>query len=153
MAVGVFCEAEHRKRPAFGLAEARQLLRFANMREPGRDRVQGIGEVAPPRWRVGTVRGELAAPPLPAGNPRLRLSDLLGAHAVEEVVPGVVLADMVEAEKAPGAGTVEIGRLERCLELAGRGAARNGAIRPRPFHPPVQFGLFRCHRTPLYRPN
>src|SRR5438067_3292036 len=123
------------------------------MREPCRDRIERIGEIAPPRRRVGAVRGELAARPLPSGKRRLRLSNLLWAHAVEGVIPRVVLADMVEAEEPPGAGPVEIGRLRRCLELAGRGAAGDGAIRLGPLDPPVQFGLFSCHRTPVYRLN
>jgi hypothetical protein len=56
-----------------------------------------------------------------------------------------MLANVIEAQEAPSAGTVEIGGLERRLELAGRGAARDGAPRPRPFDPPVQPCLFRSH--------
>ena len=74
--------------------------------------------------------------------------DFVGAHAVEEIVLRIVLADMVEAQEAPAARPVEIGRLERRLEFARRAAAGDGALRPRPFDPPVHPGLLRRHRTP-----
>jgi hypothetical protein len=35
--------------------------------------------------------------------------------------------------------------LQRRLELAGRAAARDRALRLRPFDPPVHPGLLRCH--------
>ena len=89
------------KRSLLGLAEARRLGALADRAEAAGDRVERIGEVAPPRRRVGAVRGELAARPVPAGERRLRVGDLVRAHALEEIVLRIVLADMVEAQEAP----------------------------------------------------
>src|SRR6476469_1527894 len=118
------------------------------MAEPARDRLERVGEVAPPRRRVGAI-GKAPARPLPAGERVLRLGDLRRAHALEEIVPRVVLADVVEAQEAPAARPVEIRGLERRLELSGRGAAGDGAPVPRAFHAPMQPGLLRRHWSPL----
>src|SRR5439155_23579369 len=108
VAVGLLSKAEYRKRPAFRLAEARRFRRVANMSEPSRDRIERIDKVAPFGRRVGAVRGKPAARPLPSGERRLGMTDLVRAHALKEIVPGVVLAHMGEAEKPPGAGAIEI---------------------------------------------
>jgi BolA protein len=63
-----------------------------------------------------------------------------------------MLADMVEAQEAPAPRSVEIGRLERSLELPGRGAAGNRAMRLRPLDPTVQFALFGRHTSSLAQP-
>ena len=63
-----------------------------------------------------------------------------------------MLADMVEAKEAPASRPIEIGRLERGLELAGRGAAGDRAMRFRPFDPTVQFALFGRHTSSLVQP-
>jgi len=81
--------------------------------------------------------GEAAARPIPTGNRALGFADLVGAHTLEIIVLGVVLADVVEAQEAPVAGPVEIGRLQRRLIFPRLGAARDRAMRPRPFDPPV----------------
>src|SRR3712207_1069616 len=133
MPVGVLTEAEDRQGAPFVLAEARGLLRPADMAEPAGDGVQRIGEVAPAGRRIGSVPGELAAGPLPPAERRLRLVDLVGAHALEEVVLRIMLSNVVEAQEPPRSGAVEIGRLKRRLELAGRVAARRRAPGPRPF--------------------
>jgi BolA protein len=62
-----------------------------------------------------------------------------------------MLADMVEAKEAPAPRAIEIGWLQRRFELAGCGAARNRAIRPRAFDPTVQFALFGRHASSLAR--
>ena len=59
----------------------------------------------------------------------LRVLDFLGAHAVEIIVFRVVLADMIETKEAPCSRSIEIGRLQGCLELAGRTAPRDRALR------------------------
>ena len=93
--------------------------RVAPGRKRAGDRVERIGEIAPRRRRVGAVGGEGAGRALPAGDRRLRRGDLVRAHAVEEIVLRIVLADMVEAQQAPGARPVEIGRLQRRLNSPG----------------------------------
>src|SRR6185312_10796454 len=138
MPVGILGEAEHGQRAPLGLAEARMRALVSNAPEPARYRIERIGKVAP-RWRrVRAVGGEPAARPLPAGEWTLRVLNFFRAHAVEEIVFRVVLADMVEAQEAPRARTVEIGRLKRRLELARSIAAGNRAPRLRAFNPPVQ---------------
>src|SRR3954451_13272985 len=136
MAVGILAEPQHGERALLQLAEARG-LRVAVPAKPRRDRVERIREVAPPRRRVGSAGGEPAARALPTRQRRLRFRDFVRAHAIEEIVPRIMLADMVEAQEAPCARTIEIGRLQGRLELAGRTAARDGALRLRPFDPSV----------------
>src|SRR6476659_3717936 len=103
MQVGVLTEPQYRQGPSLGLAEARRLGWITNAPKATRDRLERIGKVAPPRRRIGAVGGELAARPVPARERRLRLGDFLRGHAVEEIVLGVVLADMVETQEPPSA--------------------------------------------------
>src|SRR4051794_23975565 len=145
VAVGVFTQAKHRQRAPLGLAEPRRICRPADVPEAPRDRLQGIRKVAPRRRWVGAVRRELSARPLPPAQRALRMLNLVGAHAVEIIVPSVVLPDMVEAQEPPGARPVEICRLQRRLELAGRAAAGDRALRLRSLYASVQSGLLRCH--------
>src|SRR5512146_2635161 len=79
----------------------------------------------------------------------LGASYLVGAHSLEKIVPGIVFADMVEAQESPAARPIEIAGFERRLELSGRSAVGDGALRSRPFDPTVHPG-FRSHRTLLY---
>src|SRR4051812_13204260 len=154
MTVGVVAKAEHGERLPLRLVEPRGRSRLADVAETGGDRVQRIGEVAPARRRIGTERGEGAARPLPCSDRRLGAADLVRAHALEEIIPGIVLAHMVEAQEAPAPRTVEIGRLLRRFELAGSPAARDCALRPRPLDPAMHSCGFRCHASsptePLY---
>src|SRR5215208_2187841 len=153
MAIDVLAQSQDCQGSPLGLAEARRLAAVADASEARGDGVERIGEVAPPRGRVGAVRRKLAARPIPAGERRLRLGDLLGGHPVEEIVLGIMLADVVEAQEEPAARPVEIGRLKRGLELAGRAAAGDRALRLRSLDPAMQFCLFRRHSTPLYKGN
>src|SRR4051812_28564701 len=91
VAVGVFTQAKHRQRAPFGLAEPRCICRPADVPEASGDRLQGIRKVAPRRRWVGAVRREPSARPLPTTEWALRVLNLVGAHAVEIIVPGVVL--------------------------------------------------------------
>ena len=77
------------------------------------DRVKGVVEIGPARRPVGV--GEGAGLALPAGIGALRIGDLVGAHAGEEIIAGVEGADMVEAQPAPRARPVEAGAV-----IAGR---------------------------------
>ena len=47
------------------------------------------------------------------------MRDLVRAHALEEIVPGIVLADMVKAKEPPRARAVEVRGLQWRLEFAG----------------------------------
>src|SRR6186997_1880952 len=82
----------------------------------GGDGIERILEVCPCRARIGAGCREHPGLALPAGDRRLSGLDLVRAHAVEEVIPGVVLADMIEAQPAPSARAVEIARRQRRAE-------------------------------------
>src|SRR3954452_11386833 len=152
VAVGVFAQAKDRQRPPLSLAEPR-CTALADMPKSGRYRVERIGKVAPTRRRIGTVRGKLPARALPPGKRRLRVVDLVRGHALEVIVLRIMFADMVEAQETQSARAVEIGRLQRGLEFAGRVTAGYGAYRLRPLDPSVHPGLLRRHQIPLYRAN
>src|SRR3954452_15220362 len=115
--------------------------------------VQRVGKIAPARRRVGTVRGELATRALPPGKWRLRFVDLVRGHAVEVIVLRIMLAHVIEAQETPGTRPIEVRRLQRRLEFAGRIATGDGAPCLCSFHPPVHPGLLRRHQIPLYRGN
>src|SRR5438309_4019735 len=112
------------------------------MAEAGRNGVERVGEVAPFGRGIGSVGGELAARPLPPGERRLRFGDLFGTHPLEIIVFRIVLANMVEAQEAPMARSIEIRRLQRRLKFAGRIAAGDRAPRLRPLDPPVHLCMF-----------
>ena len=83
------------------------------------------------------------------------LLNLLRGHSFEEIVPGIVFADMLEAQQAPTARSVEIRRRQRGAELARLATAGHGAAGFRALHPSVPFGLPCRHlcpapQTPLY---
>src|SRR5690242_18835179 len=84
--VGVLAEPKHRQRPLLRLRETRRLCLLAYLAEAGGNGVERIGEIAPPRRRIGAVCGEAAARPVPAGERMLRAGDLVGAHPVEEII-------------------------------------------------------------------
>ena len=84
--------------------------------------------------------GEGTGGAVPAGKRRLRRLDLLRAHASEEVVAGVVLADMFEAQPLPLPRTIEGRCAERRLELAGLGASGHCATGSCAFYPAVKSG-------------
>src|SRR3982751_6393295 len=115
--------------------------------------IQRVGEIAPARRRVRAVRGELATRALPSGKRRLRFVDLVSGHSVEVIVPRIMLAHVIEAQEAPGTRPIEVRRLQRRLEFAGRITTGDGAPRLCSFHSPVHPGLLRRHQIPLYRDN
>ena len=145
MPIGVLGEAEHGQRTPLLFAEAGVRSLLAHTAEAPGDRLERVVEIAPARRRVGPVVRKRAAGAIPARERALRVLDLVRAHAIEEIIFRVVLANMVEAQEAPASRSVEIRGLQRRLELAGRGAARGGALRPRPLDPPVHPGLLRRH--------
>jgi BolA protein len=63
-----------------------------------------------------------------------------------------MLANMFKTEKAPASRAIEIGGLERRLELSRFGAAGNRALCLRSFDPTVQFALFGRHTSSLVQP-
>src|SRR5690348_6383010 len=143
--VRVVAEAEDSQRAMFVLAEGRRSGALADMPEPSGDRLKRIGVVAPLRRRICAVRGEAPTRPVPARERMLRLRNLLWAHAFEEIVSRIMLANMVEAQETPASRPVEIRSRQRRLIFARLGATRDGAPRSRPFDPPVHPCLFRCH--------
>lgn len=60
-----------------------------------------------------------------------------------------MLADVIKAQEAPRSRTIEIGRLERRLELTWRIAARDRALRPCTLNPTVQSCSFARHASSL----
>src|SRR3954470_17347033 len=103
VAVGILAQSQHRQRAALRPGKTRWSA--IGPPETRRDRVERIGKIAPPWRRVRTIGGELSARPVPAGERALSVADFLRAHAFEEIVFGVVLTDMVEAQEAPASGT------------------------------------------------
>src|SRR5579875_2877011 len=126
-AIGDAAEPEHLERASLGIAQrlavAARLLDA--LLEARADRIERIGEIGPARRAVGTIGGERAGLAFPAGIGALRVVDLLGAHALEEIVAGVEFADMVEAEPAIAARPVAARRAlrRRHTKLAGFVAA------------------------------
>ena len=98
--IGIFTEAKDAQRTLLVAREARRAFVMLTPK-PARDRFQRIGKVAP-RWR-GVVTGmrKGARRPIPSRDRRLGFSDLVRAHAFEEIVFRIVLADVLQAEKSP----------------------------------------------------
>src|SRR5690606_16923589 len=150
--VGVLTQAEDAQRlPLLG-RKARHLAARHSGSEARRDGVERILEVRPGRARVAAGPGEGAGPALPARDRRLRRLDLVGAHAVEEIVAGVVLADVIEAQPAPIARPVEVAGAERSAKLARRTAPGHGAMRRRAFKPPMPFSCLARHASSTPQP-
>ncbi len=145
--VGIFAQAEDAQRTLLGSAEARRRFRVAPP-EPRRDGVQRVGEVAPRRRWIRPGMGERPRRAFPSGERRLRFTNLFGAHAVEEIILRIVLADVLQAQELPRPGAVEIGRRQRRLELAGLAAPGNRAAVPRTFDPAVHSGMTCSHSLP-----
>ena len=146
VAVSLVAKAEHRQRALFCAVEAQRHRRIAAaLTEARPDGIQGIDKISPGRWRIRAICREPTARPLPSRDRRLRAVDFLGAHSIEEIVPGIVLADVVEAQEPPPAGPVEIGCGQRRFEFARQVAARMRAIRPCPFDPPMPLGRLYRH--------
>ena len=72
-----------------------------------------------------------------AGDRRLCRLDFIGSHAVEEIVVGIMFANMLEAQPAPRARAVEIAWDRRRAELAGLAAAGHAATLGRTLDPPM----------------
>src|SRR4029453_716066 len=109
--------------------------------EAGGNRVERIGEFAPRRTRIGTDLGEGAGRPVPAGARRLRRLDLVRAHPFEEVIFGIVFADMLEAQPAPAPRPVEVGRRQGSAEFSRLPAATNRTADLRALNPSMPFRL------------
>ena len=65
--------------------------------------------------------------------------DLVRAHSVEEIIPRIMFTDVVEAQPAPMARSVEVRRRQRRTKLSRLLAAAHGAGGLRSFHPPMPF--------------
>jgi hypothetical protein len=85
---------------------------------------------------------------VPAGIGALRVGNLVGAHAREEIILRIVLAHMLQAQELPGTRTVEIGGLEGRLELSSLRAAGDCAPVSRSLDSSVQFWMTGCHSLP-----
>src|SRR5687767_1877270 len=86
--------------------------------ESGGDGIERVGKVAPRRTGIAAGVSEGPRRSLPAGDRRLSRLDLLRAHPFEEVVPRVVLADVLQTQQAPAAGPVEVRRAQRRPKLS-----------------------------------
>jgi hypothetical protein len=116
---GAIAQPERLER--LGIAETSPILGGG----PGRRiATEQIVRIAEPEGRA-TARGGC---PLPPGQRRLCLADLVGAEAVEEVIAGVEGADMVEAQELPAAVLPGQAVRQRRAELAGGGTA--GVVAP-----------------------
>ena len=83
---------------AWAFVAARLVHSLAESRTQCVDRIPEIG---PARRQVGAARGtEGAAFGFPARGRRLRRHDLVGGHALEEIIARVEFADMIEAQPA-----------------------------------------------------
>jgi hypothetical protein len=60
-----------------------------------------------------------------------------------------MFADMIEAQEAPAARAIEIGRLDGRFELARLAAARDGATIGGALDAAVELGITRCHSSSL----
>ena len=62
-----------------------------------------------------------------------------------------MLADMIQAQQAPRARTIEVGLLQRRLELARLMTTGDGALAGRAFDPAMKFSFSRRHASSLNR--
>ena len=113
--------------------------------------IERIAKILPGRTWVRPRMSEGADLAVPAGDRRLRRLNFLRAHAGEEVVGAVMLADVVEAQKAVGTWPVEVAWRHRRAEFTRFTAAGHSTVRCRPFHPSVPFARMSRHRVYIGR--
>ena len=81
-------------------------------------------------------------------------ADLLGAHALEEIVLRIVLADMVEAQEPPAPGPSKLAGWSGALNSPGAPQPGTAQCALAPSTRPCNLGLLRCHAEPsLYKGN
>jgi hypothetical protein len=145
--IGVFAKPENRECPLLAPVESRLRDGRPAFPETARNGVERVGEVGPGRRRIGARMRERPSGAVPARIGALRVGNLVGAHALEEIILRIMLAHMLQAQESPGARTVEIRRLEGRLEFARLLATGDRAPVPRALNSSVQFGMTGCHHS------